>query len=72
MMSNKTRIPVNMMKRFLLTLPLLLLTQCTPAVGTRHVAAPPPASVSVETQQQIPVRAPEEQLEFFNEALDKA
>jgi hypothetical protein len=61
-----------MMKRFLLTLPLLVLTQCTPAGGPRHVSVPLPTSVPVETQQQTPVRVPEEQLEFFNEALDQA
>jgi hypothetical protein len=71
-MNNKALIPMNMMKRFLLTLPLFVLTQCTPAGGTRHTSVPPPTSAPVEAQQQIPVRAPEEQLEFFNLTLDQA
>jgi hypothetical protein len=61
-----------MLKRFLLTLPLLMLTQCTPTSGTHHAAVPPLAPDPIEAQQQIPAPPSEEQLEFFNHALDQA
>jgi hypothetical protein len=70
---NKTPfVLMNMLKRFLLTLPLFMLIQCTPTSGTRHVSVPPPPAASVEMQEQVPLRPPEEQLEFFNHALDQA
>ena len=62
---------MNILKRFLLALPLLILTQCTPTSGTRQVSVPPPEA-SVEMHEQVPPRPPEEQLEFFNHALDQA
>jgi hypothetical protein len=61
-----------MLKKFLLILSLFTLAQCTPTGGTRHVSVPPPQAVPVEAQQQLPSRSPEEQLEFFNQALDQA
>jgi len=70
-MNKTTSVLMNMLKRFLLTLSLLMLTQCTPTSGSRHVAVPPPEA-SVEMHEQVPPRPPEEQLEFFNHALDQA
>ena len=61
-----------MLKRFLLILSLFMLAQCTPTGSTRHVSVPPPQAAPVEAQQQLPSRPPEEQLEFFNQALDQA
>jgi len=62
---------MTMLKRLLLVLPLFLLTHCTPANSTRSaaVSTSPP---TVEAQQPVSLRSPEEELELFNYALDQA
>jgi hypothetical protein len=72
LMNTLTPTLTNMLKRFLLTLPLLMLTQCTPTRGTHHTAVPPLSPDPVAAQQSIPSPSSEEQLEFFNQALDQA
>jgi len=72
LMNTLTSVLTNMLKRFFLALPLLMLTQCTPTGGTRHVSVPPPTSTPVEAQPEMPARPSEQQLEFFNHALDQA
>jgi hypothetical protein len=71
-MNQLTPVLTNMLKRFLLTLSLFMLAQCTPTGSIRHVSVPPPQAAPVEAQHQLPSRPPEEQLEFFNQALDQA